>query len=576
MKHMIKGWRDLFRTHILERGLDYYESRAIKSLKQTEKGYEATVEGTEEYHVEIEISDNRVYDMFCDCPYAEDGNYCKHMAAVLYEITEGQAESTDNILDKRRRDRNELEKTIENIPEAEIRGLVFELALEDESLRNRILTVYAEEIGEKQMIRLKKEVDGIAYRYSDRSGFVDYYHAMDYTDALSVFLNDKVQVLIGQGHLMQAFELTNYVFDCVVNQAIDDSDGGTTWVASQCYEIWQQILAVSDENEKRQMLRWFQSYRKNHASDDTDDYMGEYIEDFLLNEFQDPDLLKQRLKMLDKLIEEAGNDTDAGSWYSAYYGYEDIVLKRLQIMRKLGCSEQEIWEYRQKFRHFSAIRKMEIEEYLDRNDYEKAIEVLQESKELDQKYPGLVAEYSRRLIEIYKGIGQTDAYKRELEYQIFQCFQSDLDYIQLLKDVCVAGEWISYREEILKAKTATRIRRELMLREGLHQQLLEDIQQNGHLYDLDRYEKGLKKQYPIEVRDIYIDFVYKEAESVADRKHYKELMKYLKKIAAYPDGKKKAQEIAQTWRTQYKRRRAMMDELEKVVARERKRGSFEG
>ena len=88
--------------------------------------------------------------------------------------------------------------------------------------------------------------------------------------------------------------------------------------------------------------------------------------------------------------------------------------------------------------------------------------------------------------------------------------------------------------------------------------------------------KGLKKQYPIEVRDIYIDFVHKEAESVADRKHYKELMKYLKKIAAYPDGKKKVQEIAETWRTQYKRRRAMMEELEKVVERERKRASFEG
>lgn len=145
-----------------------------------------------------------------------------------------------------------------------------------------------------------------------------------------------------------------------------------------------------------------------------------------------------------------------------------------------------------------------------------------------------------------------------------------------MKDVCVVGEWISYREKILKAKTATQIRRELMFQEGLQQQLLEDIQRKGHLYDLDRYEKGLKKQYPIEVRDIYIDFVYKEAESVADRKHYKELMKYLKKIAAYPDGKKKVQEIAQTWRTLYKRRRAMMEELEKVVEWERKRGSFEG
>lgn len=25
--------------------------------------------------------------MLCDCPYAEDGNACKHMAAVLFAVT---------------------------------------------------------------------------------------------------------------------------------------------------------------------------------------------------------------------------------------------------------------------------------------------------------------------------------------------------------------------------------------------------------------------------------------------------------------------------------------------------------
>ena len=27
-----------------------------------------------------------IEDMLCDCPYAEDGNYCKHMAAVLFAV----------------------------------------------------------------------------------------------------------------------------------------------------------------------------------------------------------------------------------------------------------------------------------------------------------------------------------------------------------------------------------------------------------------------------------------------------------------------------------------------------------
>ena len=46
----------------------------------------ATVSGTELYEVEIFLDHDEVYDMDCDCPYAEDGNYCKHMAAVLYEL----------------------------------------------------------------------------------------------------------------------------------------------------------------------------------------------------------------------------------------------------------------------------------------------------------------------------------------------------------------------------------------------------------------------------------------------------------------------------------------------------------
>ncbi len=459
------------------------------------------------------------------------------------------------------KDRAELEKTIEDIPEAEIRRLVLELALEEESLRNRILAKYSGDISELQMIRLKKEVDGIVYRYSDRSGFVDYYHAMDFTNALNEFLNDKVQILIEHGYHMQAFELTNYVFHCAGNQAMDDSDGGTSWIADHCYEIWQLILTACSEKEKRQIFQWFQSHRKDYVVD----YMEDYIDDFLMNEFHDPDLLKQKLKMLDEQIEKAGNDTDSGSWYSAHYGYENNVLKRLQIMGELGYSQQKIREYRQRFRHFSAIRKLELQEYLDKNDYKKAVELLQESKKLDESYAGLVAEYSCRLIEIYGKTEQDDAYKQELEYQIFQCVQRDLHYIQLLKNVCDDEEWLSYREKILHAKTASWIHFDLLLQEGLYQQLLDDIQKSGYISTLDKYEKVLKKQFPVEVRDIYIGFVQKEAMRVSDRKHYRELMRYLKKISAYPDGKKKVQEVAAEWRVRYKRRPAMMDELEKVV-----------
>lgn len=71
----MKSWKDLFRTHILERGLNYYEEGYVTSLEQNLTGYTAVVVGTENYDVEIEILDNRVYDMTCTCPYAAEGNY---------------------------------------------------------------------------------------------------------------------------------------------------------------------------------------------------------------------------------------------------------------------------------------------------------------------------------------------------------------------------------------------------------------------------------------------------------------------------------------------------------------------
>ena len=74
----------------------------------------------------------------------------------------------------------------------------------------------------------------------------------------------------------------------------------------------------------------------------------------------------------------------------------------------------------------------------------------------------------------------------------------------------------------------------------------------------------MKKANPEKLRDAYISLVRKEASGVADRKRYKELVKYLKKIIKYPGGKDCAKEIAADWRAMYYRRSAMMDELKKA------------
>lgn len=54
---------------ILMRGLNYYESDCITELEETSLGeWEATVEGTESYEVEISMDGRNVESWYCTCP----------------------------------------------------------------------------------------------------------------------------------------------------------------------------------------------------------------------------------------------------------------------------------------------------------------------------------------------------------------------------------------------------------------------------------------------------------------------------------------------------------------------------
>jgi uncharacterized Zn finger protein len=69
------------------RGKDYFTSGAVTSLEEVDEGeWEADVQGSEEYEVAIELSKNKIKYTYCCCPYFEENEDCKHIAAVLYAI----------------------------------------------------------------------------------------------------------------------------------------------------------------------------------------------------------------------------------------------------------------------------------------------------------------------------------------------------------------------------------------------------------------------------------------------------------------------------------------------------------
>ncbi len=89
MKYNVGKFFELFESHILKRGYNYFLENKISTMETIDDlKFRFFVEGTENYEVEIVLNESGVHSMSCDCPYAELEN-CKHMAAALYALKEG-------------------------------------------------------------------------------------------------------------------------------------------------------------------------------------------------------------------------------------------------------------------------------------------------------------------------------------------------------------------------------------------------------------------------------------------------------------------------------------------------------
>ena len=93
----------LFPSVIYRRGLDYYRKGKVSDLLYdiNHHVWTATVHGTENYFVEINMKDfdKGSIDTFCDCPAFDTFGSCKHIAAVLMGIVNkesGRSKDLDN------------------------------------------------------------------------------------------------------------------------------------------------------------------------------------------------------------------------------------------------------------------------------------------------------------------------------------------------------------------------------------------------------------------------------------------------------------------------------------------------
>lgn len=575
------NWQKLFASHILERGYDYYCDGAVENIEIGRDDLRADVVGTEDYEVEISLNDGKVTDMYCSCPYAAGGNNCKHMAAVLYEWTADimaadEPEDTDNedvdddedaesmdlfeptvtVCDYKKKSAA-VEKLVTSAERDIVQAFLVSVLAEDKKLLLRFRNMVNKCATNEDVEDYFEQIDEIADRYLGRDHFINYYQAYDFMLELEEIIDKDVRRMIDNGSHISAFHVMNHIFVLLGNVDMDDSGGKTSMLAEQIYQLWLELLTKVNAQDKRKMFIWFTT----HMDGSVIDYLEEYIEQIIMEEFKEPEYEQDKLSFMEEMIEKA-EKKDSG--WSRDYAVGKWTVTYLKTLEEKNAPEDQLEEICKKYWNNSGVRRYYIDRYFEKKEYDRVLQVLDESIELDKAYRGQVLEYNQKKKEIYRLQGNKSAYIEQLWKLVLEQSAGDLDIYKELKAQYSEKEWLIKREELFKKLPANAHIDRLYKEEKLYDRLLAYVLKSSGLYAVQSYENVLKKEYPKQILSKYQDEVNKMASCTGNRKHYADLVALLRRMKQIKGGSEIVETIVEEWKIKYRNRPAMMDELSKL------------
>lgn len=565
------NWKKLFANQILERGYDYYCENAVENLDISEDMIRADVIGSEDYEVEISLNNKDVTDMYCSCPYASDGRNCKHMAAVLYEWSNREKEEEQSTKNETKIDLFEpaytinaykkkltaVEELVDGAKEEDVRLFLVSVLAEDEKLLLRFHNTVNRQVTPEDTNNYMRQVDIIADRYLGRNCFIGYYEADGFISELEEMLDEDVRRMIDNDNYLSAFQVMNHIFVLIGDVDMDDSDGGTGMLGDRIYQLWLELLDKVSPEEKKKMFEWFTA----HLDGSVIDYLEEYIEQIIMEEFEEKeyeqvklDFIEERIARSEHKDSEWSRDYEAGKW----------AVRYLELLQKKKASNEQIKEVCKKYWTNSSVRRYYIDICMKKKEYDHVLQVLDECILLDKQYRGFIIEYNKKKKEIYLLQGNRSAYIEQLWKLVLEYEAGNLDLYRELKKQYTADEWFVKREEIFKKLPTYAHVEQLYKEEKLYDRLLIYVLNSPGLYALQEYEKVLKKEYPEQILNKYKNEVNKMAVRTSDRKNYAYLVSLLRKMKQIKGGSKLVEQIVDDWKVKYKNRPAMMEELRKL------------
>ena len=560
-----QNWTKLFRPEIISRGFDYWRDERVDINDKNDSCIKAVVHGTSDYDVVIKLNSDGIIDnMSCTCPYAEDGKFCKHMAALLFQIEESEGRSK---IPKRDEDElsseNQFENALNKLSLDDMREIIRSEAQKNYDFRSAVIAKSSGYIRKNSYDQWEFELDNIVDEHCGADGYIEYKDALDFMYSCLDYI-ERIKDSFGKHAAAEdLFELGYIICEMLTELNIDASDGILTTLFSYSTNLWHEAYLNADLTKRQKMYTRLCEL----ASWDEDSLFESEIYDFIFSTFTGEQFDSENLCLIDDLIE---SHNENGHYFDMYM--RDLIMSRLDIMTRMGLPESEISAFRKKYIYITEVRKQCAELACEKHDYNNAIAIIEDGIQTAQGQYGLLSDYSEFLLEIYDKAKMHDEYKAELIYNLKTFSQQSIDYAEKLKRLTAPEEWPGLLDELIEYPSLRYIRYDLLAAEQRWNKMTDCLKSGADklfgkygspLDCLKKYGDILVKYYPDDIFDVYssqLDIVIGQS---MNRNDYNEAVNLLKRVRNLPDGKPHADKIAESWKTKYPRRSALLDELKK-------------
>lgn len=431
------------------------------------------------------------------------------------------------------------------------------------NLENSLITHFAEHIEQdaetKYKTIVKNIIQGSDYEY-DVESFYDPENMLMELDKLL----DRAKEFLENKNLRDSLAICKAVFDNgqFLHELVDEGFWEVEETIENTFDIFEKITEKAPPLLKDDLFEFCVNKFQDHGYND---FGGSFL--FLLPVLISTEEQENKfLELLDQKIDYQ-NNKETISW-----NITKFINLKYEYLSENG-NEEAAWKLLEDNKRNPEILNKLVDKYVDLKDYQAAVDLCNYGIKIAKEFGlhGKIINWEEKLLSIYESTNNIEEIRRISEKMFFMKHY-DMLYYKKLKRTYNNDGWQHENQRIInriKGEDQSGNRREafaladIFVEENYKERLLKLLQLNSaDIEFIDDFSKHLKSKYPDELIYLYEKAIKKYAENTG-RQYYHAVARYLKRLQKINGGKESVQKLLRQFRHIYKRRRAMMEILDK-------------